>query len=231
MATGKFTYLILLLLSLLGPLMLSFDKKVHYYRRWKFLFPAILRAAVLFILWDVIFTRTGIWGFNEKYIVGWQVWHLPVEEWFFFLVIPFNCLFVFDVIVFYFPALKFPSNALNRMVLVVLAVLLLGLSLYFRNQYYTFIVSLLTASYLLLILIFRRRIIWLAHFLAAYLIVLIPFSIVNGLLTSLPVVWYNPADNLGIRFLTIPVEDFIYLFLLLLMVTDFYKVLLQKNSK
>jgi lycopene cyclase domain-containing protein len=231
MATGKFTYLILLFLSLLGPLMLSFDKKVHYYRRWKFLFPAILRAAVLFILWDVIFTRTGIWGFNEKYIVGWQVWHLPVEEWFFFLVIPFNCLFIFDVIGFYFPELKFPSNALNRMVLVVLAVLLLGLSLYFRHQYYTFIVSLLTASYLLLILIFRRRIIWLAHFLVAYLIVLIPFSIVNGLLTSLPVVWYNPADNLGIRFLTIPLEDFIYLFLLLLMVTDFYKVLLRRNSK
>jgi lycopene cyclase domain-containing protein len=230
MATGKFTYFILLFLSLLGPLVLSFDKKVHYYKRWKFLFPAILRAAVLFILWDVIFTRTGIWGFNEKYIVGWQVWHLPVEEWLFFLIIPFNCLFIFDVIVFYFPRLKFPSNALNRSVLAVLAVLLLGLSLYFRHQYYTFIVSLLTASYLLMILIFRRHISWLAHFLVAYLIVLIPFSIVNGLLTSLPVVWYNPADNLGIRLLTIPVEDFVYLFLLLLMVTDFYKVLLRKNS-
>ncbi|GET33797.1 hypothetical protein PbJCM13498_26600 [Prolixibacter bellariivorans] len=231
MATGKFTYFILLFLSLLGPLLLSFDKKVHYYKRWKFLFPAILRAAVLFILWDIIFTRTAIWGFNEKYIVGWQVWHLPVEEWLFFLIIPFNCLFIFDVMVFYFPRLKFPSNALNRVVLAVLAVLLLGLSLYFRRQYYTFIVSLLTASYLLMILIFRRHLGWLAHFLVAYLIVLIPFSIVNGLLTSLPVVWYNPTDNLGIRFLTIPVEDFIYLFLLFLMVTDFYKVLLRKNSK
>jgi len=231
MATGKFTYFILLFLSLLGPLLLSFDKKVHYYKRWKFLFPAILRAAVLFILWDIIFTRTAIWGFSEKYIVGWQIWHLPVEEWLFFLIIPFNCLFIFDVIVFYFPRLKFPSNALNRVVLAVLAVLLLGLSLYFRRQYYTFIVSLLTASYLLIILIFRRHLGWLAHFLVAYLIVLIPFSIVNGLLTSLPVVWYNPTDNLGIRFLTIPVEDFIYLFLLFLMVTDFYKVLLRKNSK
>lgn len=231
MATGKYTYFILLFLSLLGPLLLSFDKKVHYYKRWKFLFPAILRAAVLFILWDIIFTQAAIWGFNEKYIVGWQIWHLPVEEWLFFLIIPFSCLFIFDVIVFYFPGAEFRSKRLNRVILVVLAGLLLAFSLYFRNRYYTFIVSLLTASYLVMILIFRRRINWLAHFLIAYLIALIPFSIVNGILTSLPVVRYNPSDNIGIRFMTIPLEDFIYLFLLLLMVTDFYKVLLRKNSK
>lgn len=231
MATGKYTYFILLFLSLLGPLLLSFDKKVHYYKRWKFLFPAILRAAVLFILWDIIFTQAAIWGFNEKYIVGRQIWHLPVEEWLFFLIIPFSCLFIFDVIVFYFPGAEFRSKRLNRAILVVLAGLLLAFSLYFRNRYYTFIVSLLTASYLVMILIFRRHINWLAHFLIAYLIALIPFSIVNGILTSLPVVRYNPSDNIGIRFMTIPLEDFIYLFLLLLMVTDFYKVLLRKNSK
>ncbi|GET21616.1 lycopene cyclase domain-containing protein [Prolixibacter denitrificans] len=231
MATGKYTYFILLFLSLLGPLLLSFDKKVHYHKRWKFLFPAILRAAVLFILWDIIFTQAAIWGFNEKYIVGWQIWHLPVEEWLFFLIIPFSCLFIFDVIVFYFPGAEFRSKRLNRAILVVLAGLLLAFSLYFRSRYYTFIVSLLTASYLVMILIFRRRINWLAHFLIAYLIALIPFSIVNGILTSLPVVRYNPSDNIGIRFMTIPLEDFIYLFLLLLMVTDFYKVLLRKNSK
>jgi len=231
MATGKFTYFILLFLSVLGPLLLSFDKKVHYYKRWKFLFPAILRAAVLFILWDVIFTRTAIWGFNEKYIVGWQIWHLPLEEWLFFLIIPFSCLFIFDVIAFYFPGAEFRSKSLNKAVLIVLAGFLLAFSLYFRHRYYTFIVSLLTASYLIMILILRRRISWLAHFLIAYLIALIPFSVVNGILTSLPVVWYNPSDNIGIRFMTIPLEDFIYLFLLLLMVTDFYKVLLRKNSK
>ncbi|GET24230.1 lycopene cyclase domain-containing protein [Prolixibacter sp. NT017] len=231
MATGKYTYFILLFLSLLGPLLLSFDKKVHYHKCWKFLFPAILRAAVLFILWDVIFTQAAIWGFNEKYIVGWQIWHLPVEEWLFFLIIPFSCLFIFDVIVFYFPGAEFRSKRLNRAILVVLAGLLLAFSLYFRNRYYTFIVSLLTASYLVMILIFRRRINWLAHFLIAYLIALIPFSIVNGILTSLPVVRYNPSDNIGVRLMTIPLEDFVYLFLLLLMVTDFYKVLLRRNSK
>ena len=230
MATGKYTYFILLFLSVVGPLMLSFDKKVHYYKRWRFLFPAILRAAVLFILWDVIFTRTGVWEFNEKFTAGWHLWHLPVEEWLFFLVVPFSCLFIFDVVVFYFPKLQFTSRRVDKAVLSILAIFLLIFSIYFRHKYYTFIVSLLAASYLIMILIFRRRINWLAHFLVAYLIALVPFGIVNGLLTSLPVVCYNPSDNIGVRFMTIPLEDFIYLFLLLLMVTDYYKVLLFRRG-
>ena len=44
----------------------------------------------------------------------------------------------------------------------------------------------------------------------------IPFLIVNGLLTSIPVVLYNDAENLGIRIYTIPVEDVFYGYALLL---------------
>ena len=55
-------------------------------------------------------------------------------------------------------------------------------------------------------------------FYLSYAIILIPFTAVNGILTGYitpaPIVWYNDAENLGIRFLTIPIEDYLYYFLM-----------------
>lgn len=58
------------------------------------------------------------------------------------------------------------------------------------------------------------------RFYFAYLFVLIPFFIVNGILTGSfidePIVWYNNEENLNIRLGTIPVEDAFYGLLLIL---------------
>lgn len=60
---------------------------------------------------------------------------------------------------------------------------------------------------------------YLQRFYIAFLIILVPFFIVNGILTGTgieePVVWYNNAENLGIRLLTIPIEDIGYAFTML----------------
>ena len=58
---------------------------------------------------------------------------------------------------------------------------------------------------------------------------LIPFLIVNGFLTSIPVVLYNNAENLGIRIYTIPFEDMFYGMLLILMTIVVYENLKQKE--
>jgi lycopene cyclase domain-containing protein len=54
-------------------------------------------------------------------------------------------------------------------------------------------------------------------FLVSYLIILIPFLIINGLLTAIPVVLYNDHENLATRIYTIPVEDVFYGMLLIMM--------------
>ena len=68
---------------------------------------------------------------------------------------------------------------------------------------------------------------WLVQFFSIYPLLLIPFFIVNGILTGTgleqPVVYYNNAENLGLRILTIPIEDVVYGFELLLLNVFFYE--------
>jgi lycopene cyclase domain-containing protein len=67
----------------------------------------------------------------------------------------------------------------------------------------------------------------------AYLFILIPFLIVNGILTGSgieePVVWYNDNENLGVRVATIPVEDAFYGILLLVMNVSIFEWLQRKR--
>ena len=82
---SHYTYLVLDIASVLFPLALSFDKKVAFYKLWKYLFPAMVISGAFFILWDVLFTAQGVWGFNPKYITGINVFNLPIEEVLFFV--------------------------------------------------------------------------------------------------------------------------------------------------
>jgi hypothetical protein len=77
-----------------------------------------------------------------------------------------------------------------------------------------------------------------SHLYVAWIISLIPMAIVNGLLTSLPVLIYNNSENLGIRIHTlpinnlqygIPVEDFFYNLLYMLWMIWIYEA--RKNRK
>lgn len=75
----------------------------------------------------------------------------------------------------------------------------------------------------------------LQYFFITFLIILIPFFIVNGVLTGSfihnEVVWYNNNEILGIRMFTTPVEDVFYTFNMLfanLALVKKFKVILKK---
>ena len=53
-------YLYLDLLTLAFPFLLSFDRKVAFYRQWKYFFPAVFVMGTFFIAKDVLFAASGI---------------------------------------------------------------------------------------------------------------------------------------------------------------------------
>ncbi len=221
-----YTYLLLNIVTISYPLYKSLDKRLNYSKNWKFIFPSILISAVFMIIWDILFTRIGIWGFNDKYNLGIELINLPLEEVLFFICIPFACLFIFEVINFYDKknVWKKAGRKING-ILILLITLLLILG---YDQMYT----LITGIALLILLLMHQFIIkkneaYLGQFYLSYIVVLVPFIIINGTLTGgwIPeeVVWYNMNETFGIRFISIPLEDFFYcLFMLLLPITIYH---------
>ncbi|MBC7451288.1 MAG: lycopene cyclase domain-containing protein, partial [Cytophagales bacterium] len=76
-----YTYLLINLCSISVPFWRSFDSRIALQKKWKFLFPAILISSGIFLLWDIVFTEWGVWGFNHRYVCGIFIAGLPIEEW------------------------------------------------------------------------------------------------------------------------------------------------------
>ncbi len=210
----KFTYLLINFLTVLFPLLLSFDKRVRFYKSWKFIFPAIGITGILFLFWDILFIIKGVWSFNSQYITGITFFHLPIEEILFFVTVPFACVFIYACLNYY---VRLNINRRISSILSGLICLSSIIVLFFNlSKLYTQVTfSLVLGLVILFQYIFKAG--WLGLFYRAYLVALIPFYIINGLLTSIPVVLYNNQQNMGVRLGTIPVEDHFYLMALLLM--------------
>ena len=213
-----YLYLLLNLGSLSIPLIFSFHPKLKFFKHWKSLGIGILVSMLIFIPWDIFFTINGIWGFNSNYYLGTNLFSLPIEEWLFFICIPYACVFTHYALLSYFPKMKLPSGS-TKLISYVLILFFIIVAIYNYNKWYTLVnFSLATV---LTVLVVNKKSELLQSFLLSFLVMLIPFFIVNGILTGSfienEVVWYNDFENLGIRLFTIPVEDTVYAFTLILL--------------
>ena len=224
-------YLILNLGSIALPLLFSFHPKIKFHKVWRSFFAGTLVMMVIFITWDVIFTKNGIWGFNENYLTGLYALGLPIEEWMFFLCIPYACIFTHHTLNRSFPKMVLSSKTTNIVYFSLLIFLLISSLIHF-DKWYTVINFLYLTVLLIVIRIFNSKV--LPVFFITFLILLIPFFLVNGILTGSmiesPIVWYDNQENLGIRIGTIPLEDVFYAFGMLLTIL-FTMELLQKNKE
>ncbi len=185
----------------------------------------MLLPALFYIIWDSWFTALGVWSFNPEYITGIKLLNLPVEEVLFFFVVPYCCVFIYECLVTYFPLIKHKAGA--DVILKLLAVVLFIVGLFFYDRYYTAYTFILFALFTLLFYLFKPFFsgLRISYFLIAYTVILVPFLVVNGFLTAIPVVLYNDAENLGFRIYTIPFEDTFYGMLLVFMNLGIYEKL------
>jgi lycopene cyclase domain-containing protein len=211
-------YLFLNIASFLVPFVYSFDSRMNYAKRWKAVITGILITAILFIVWDIIFTKIGVWSFNPRYHSGVEFFDLPIEEWLFFICIPYASIFIHFAFHYFFPKVSLADKTVRVIYVILMLVLLPTIALHYDKWYtvvnYSFLVLVLTYTVLKVPNILNT-------FFITFLIILVPFSLINGILTGSfidePVVSYNNAENLGIRLGTIPIEDIGYAFSLLLM--------------
>ncbi len=220
---SHYTYLLLNLLSVLFPFILSFDKKVAFYKSWKYLFPAIIINGVFFIAWDILFTAKGVWSFNDKYILGLYIFNLPFEEVLFFLCVPYSCVFIYAVLNEYINR-DLLLNYAKRISIFILVFSFIACVIYYDKTY-----TLVNAGICFLTVIvgtFIYKFKNLGRFYVAYFVLLIPFLICDGIITGFPIVFYNNAENMAIRLFVIPIEDVFYclsMFLCTVLLMDYFK--------
>ena len=222
-------YLWLNIGSIFVPFLYSFHPKLKLHKNFHWLFLSLILTMVVFIPWDVIFTTNNIWGFNPDYFLRIKILSLPLEEWLFFICIPFACVFTHYALLLYFPKMKLELKPTKRIAMG-LIVILVTIVVFYSDKWYTVVNFSLAIPLTLIVLKYNPKL--LQHFFLTFLVMLIPFFIVNGILTGSwiesHVVWYNNAENLGIRMGTIPVEDSIYAYSMILMNLFFFELFTKK---
>jgi lycopene cyclase domain-containing protein len=97
----KIEYFLVLAAAFIIPFIYSFSRKLDFYKYpLKILFALGIPFSV-FMVWDWGAVLRGHWSFNEKYITGFKIINLPVEEILFFIVVPFCALFTWEVVKYF----------------------------------------------------------------------------------------------------------------------------------
>ena len=228
----KSLYFLVDFFTVVIPVIFSFHPKIKFYKTWKQFFIAAVSVGAIFVAWDIIFTRLGVWNFNPRYVSGLYFSNLPIEEILFFICIPFSCVFT------YYCLDKFYNLAWNPVTennfCIVFSIFLLIAGLIFLEKRYTS-VTFISTGIVCFLLKFVFKINWFGKAISVYALLLVPFLIVNGILTGTgleeAVVRYNDTANLNLRLLTIPVEDVFYGFEMFILNLWLYLRLTKKQLK
>lgn len=226
----SFYYLFINAFVISIPLILSFDKNVAFYKKWKAIFSSILIVAIPFILGDVLFTEKGFWGFNSTYLSGVSIFNLPIEEVLFFFTIPYACLFIYASLQHYFK--QHISSRFSKIILLLYSFFAFLMIVFYHNNIYSLTTSVFTI--LIAIYLLKKDKNYISLLSMMNLIAIVPFLFINGILTGTgienEIVWYSSSAISNIRMLTIPIEDLLYSFNLLSLNVIIYERFKSNNT-
>jgi len=205
-------YLVVNLVVIGIPMALSWHPDSRFVDQWRSFWPACLSVMAFFVIWDVIFTANGIWGFEEAYLIGLSLAGLPIEEWLFFVTVPYACVFTYYVLgvkggthgvhgtvpksgetsARSGPADVSSDSQTARWVSGGITLLCLMLAVMFWGAWYTTTTALFCSIFGIVLWI--KRPVWQGLFLKTFLILMIPFLLTNGVLTGLTF-WIYPILN------------------------------------
>ena len=135
---------------IVGPFLLSFDKKVGFWRRWPPLFLSILVVSGSFIIWDIIVTEIGHWSFSENFAGTLKIFGLPIGEWLFFIAVPYATIFIYECVRAY---LKEKTLVFSKYILIAIGLIGLLPLVFFLDKGYSVIVGIVFFITMLLSLI------------------------------------------------------------------------------
>ena len=189
-------------------------KTIVFFTELKYMIPAILFSGAIFILLNIRLLETGIISFNYNYLTGKNILSLPIEEWLFLLLIS---LFSFSVYILVNVNLaNFEKPNLFLAISIILLLLFGFESWVSREKLVPFFIFFLLTIYFGYTIFRNRFKMHLSKFYVSYGIAVVPFFLFKGILYSLPVILYNNEHILGIRLFNVPIEEFGFFFLLML---------------
>ncbi|MNU13353.1 hypothetical protein D3C71_13920 [compost metagenome] len=207
----QYTYLAINFFTIIICFIFSFHPKIKFHRHFKAFLLSSIIVALFFIAWDVWFTANGVWWFNEKYLIGKRLLGLPIEELLFFICIPFSCVFTYFCLDKFFK-LNWKLS-IEKIFVIISIIACIILAIIFKDKIYS-LITFLTTAITLMVLYFVLKVKWIGKASFIYLVLMPGFLAVNGILTGIgldsPIVNYNPKDFIGFRILTIPIEDTVY---------------------
>ena len=223
-----YTYILIDLGLLIFSGLLFSLKELNFAKDSKFLILSVLINVFVFSVPTEFLTQLKVIVFNPPYLTGLTLWELPAEELMLYFLLPGAGLAVYSYL-----NVRYPENKLEKYSLAV-SNIMLGVCiamLYFGHQklYTVFTFALLLAF--LVFIEYVGKIRFMFKFYRAYVVSLILFYIVFGVLTSVPVMQYNSSETLNFNLFHIPFESHFYFMAMLLLSTYLFELFKSRAAR